>query len=53
MNDEMKMIDITLDANLKMLRLIDGSKIKEKKQVVVAIALELRKLCDNLIKAYS
>jgi len=53
MTDEMKLIDVTLDTNLKMLRMLDGSKIKDKKQIIVGIALELKKLCDGLIKAYS
>jgi len=53
MTDEMKLIDVTLDTNLKMLRMLDRSKVKDKKQVIVGIAVELRNLCDNLIKAYS
>ena len=27
MTDEMKLIDVTLDTNLKMLRMLDGSKV--------------------------
>ena len=53
MIDELKLIDITLDANLKMLRMVNGSNIKEKEQVILGIAIELRKFCDGLIKAYS
>ena len=53
MTDEMKMIDITLDTNLKMLRMLDGSKVEDKEKIIVGIAVELKKLCDSLIKAYS
>ena len=53
MNDEMKLIDVTLDTNLKMLRMLDGSKVKDKEQIIVGVAVELKKLCDSLIKAYS
>ena len=53
MNDEFKMIEVTLDANLKILRMLDESKVENKKEIIVGIALELRKLCDNLIKVYS
>ena len=53
MNDEFKMIEVTLDANLKILRMLDESKVENKKEIIVGIALELRKLCDSLIKVYS
>ena len=53
MNDEFKMIEVTLDANLKILRMLDESKVENKKEIIVGIALELRTLCDSLIKVYS
>ena len=49
MNDEFKMIEVTLDANLKILRMLDESKVENKKEIIVGIALELRTLCDSLI----
>tara|TARA_R100000655_G_scaffold104501_2_gene151775 strand:- start:270 stop:431 length:162 start_codon:yes stop_codon:yes gene_type:complete len=53
MVDEIKLIDTTLSANLKLLKMINNSNTKEKEKVVLGIAIELKKFCNQIIKIYS
>lgn len=47
--DELKLLEICLETNLKMLQIADTVNIKDRTGMLLGITMELKKLCDKII----
>ena len=47
--DELKLLEICLKTNLKMLQIADTVNIKDRTGMLLGITMELKKLCDKII----
>lgn len=47
--EELKLLELCLDANLQVLRIVDTIDVKERAEIILSITLELRKLCNKII----
>jgi len=47
--EELKLLEVCLKTNLHVLKIVDTIDVKERAEIILSIALELRKLCNKII----